>query len=129
MTAADHAGYLDRADDLHRLAIDDLDVVAVADVEELLCGIGGEREVARELRVGLDHLLQELPVAREALDAAVLPIGDVDDAVLRHAHGVDDAEVARTVAGRKAFWRHDLAVVIVHRLVAEGAPHPLERAR
>src|SRR6185503_9232431 len=71
MAAADLSRQLDAADNLHRLAVDDDDVVAVADVEELLVGIGGERQVARKLRVGLHDLLQELAVGRERLHAAV----------------------------------------------------------
>src|SRR4051812_15637681 len=98
MPAADHPGQLDAADNLHRLPIDDDDVVAVADIEELLIGISREREVARELRVGLDDLFQELAVGGERLDAAVLAIRNVDDAVLRQADCVNDAEIRRAVA-------------------------------
>ena len=64
VAAADHARHLDRADDLERLAIDDDDVVAVADVQELLLRIRRKRQVPRERRVGLHELLHELAVGR-----------------------------------------------------------------
>src|SRR5262249_44404479 len=128
VAAADLSGQLDAADDLHRLAIDDDDVVAVADVEELLIWIRRERQVTRELRVGLDDLLQELAVRRERLDAAVLPIRDVDGAVLRQTDGVNDAEVLRPISRWKFLRRDDLAMVVVNWLIAERAPHPFELA-
>src|SRR5438874_13443909 len=70
VAAADLSRQLDAADYLHRLPIDDDDVVAVADVEKLLVGIRREREVAREGRIGLHDLLEELPVSRERLHTA-----------------------------------------------------------
>src|SRR6188474_1952357 len=101
MAAADLPRQLDVADNLHRLAVDDDDVVAVADVEELLIAIRRKRQVACELRVGLDDLLEELAVRCERLHAAVLAVRDVDNAVLRQADRMDDAEVLRAVSGRE----------------------------
>ena len=77
-------------------AIDDDDVHAVADVQELLHGIVRQRQVARELRVGLDQLFHERAVRRERLNAPVLAIGDIDHAVVGDAQRMDDAEVRRT---------------------------------
>ena len=59
---------------------------------------------------------------------AVLAIGNVDHAVIRDAQRMDDAEVRRPLTGREGLRRHHLTVVIVHGLVAERAPHALERA-
>src|SRR4029079_9212017 len=98
MAAADLPGKLDAADDLHRLAVDDDDVVAVADVEELLIRIRRKRQVTCELRIGLDDLLQELAVRRERLNAAVLAIRDVERAVFRQTNRVHDAEILRPVS-------------------------------
>src|SRR5687767_2807746 len=99
VAAANLPRHLDRADDLERLAVDDLDVVAVAHVEERLVGPGREGKVARERRVGLDQLLQELPLAREHLHAAVLAIRDVHRAVVGYAYGMHDAELTWALAG------------------------------
>jgi len=40
---------------------------------------------------------------------------------------VHDAEILRTRIGEALYGRR-LTIVVIHRLVAEGAPHPLERA-
>ena len=107
---------------LERLAIDDLDVVAVADVEELLVGIRGQREIAGERRVGLDQLLEELAVAREHLHAPVFAVGHIDGAVFRDAHRVHDAEVLRAGPSGKLLRSDHLAVVVVAG-VLPNAPH------
>jgi len=53
-------GSLDAAGNLHRLAIDDEDVVAVADVEEL-CRGRPRRESRAKLRVGVTICFRNLP--------------------------------------------------------------------
>ena len=82
VAGAELARHLDLADDLERLAVDDGDGLAAADIEELLLRIGRQREVARERRVGADQLLHELAVAGEHLHAAVLAVGEIDHAVV-----------------------------------------------
>src|SRR5947209_5972406 len=64
MAAADLARNLDRPSDLERLAIDDGDLLAVSDVQELLVRVRGQGQVPRELRVGPDQLFHELPIGR-----------------------------------------------------------------
>jgi hypothetical protein len=61
MSAADLARHFDRADDLERLAIDDLDVVAVPDVEKRLIGPGRQRQVAREGVSAFTSCFRNLP--------------------------------------------------------------------
>src|SRR5207244_11132132 len=78
------------------------------------------------LHDALPILLEKLAFLREHLNPAVLAIGDVNGPVLRNPDGMHDAELLRTGI-REALWRHDLAVVVIRRFVAKGAPHPLER--
>ena len=71
-----------------------------------------------------------LPVGREHLQAAILPVGHVDQIVVRHLHGVHgSAELlrARAVDIERAAPPGGGGLRIDRR-VAEGAPHALERA-
>ena len=76
----------------------------------------------------LTSCLTNFPSIVNDLDAPVLPVGHVHHPVLRDAYGVHDAEILRARALRKARRGDDLAMVVIHRLVGECAPHPLERA-
>ena len=127
MAASQHAGALDGPHNLERLAINDRDLLTVSNVQELLFRVRGQRQIPCKRRTGLDQLLDELAVIREHLDAPVFPIGHVHRPVVGHADGVHDAEILRTRI-REALYGRSLTIVVIHRLVAEGAPHPLERA-
>src|SRR5262249_18441978 len=65
VAAADQAGNVDRADLVERLAVEDRDLLAVADIEELLLRIGRQGDVAGEQRAALEMLLDELAVVGE----------------------------------------------------------------
>src|SRR3984957_2780712 len=99
MAAADHARHVDRADLIERLAVEDRDLLAVADIEELLLLVRRQRDAAGERRVALEVLLEELAVVREHLDALVLAVGDIDEAIIRDAQRVHDRKLRR--AGRR----------------------------
>jgi hypothetical protein len=71
-------------------------------------------------------LFHERPVGREHLDAPVLPVGDVHHPVPGHTYGVHDAEILRARTIREALRGDHLTMVVISRLVAECAPHPLE---
>jgi predicted enzyme related to lactoylglutathione lyase len=128
VAAADHARNLDGPSDFERLASDDHDVVSVSNVQESLVRVRGQCQVSREGRVGFDQLLHECSVGHEHLDAPVLPVGHVHHPILGHADGVHGAEILGSRTIREALWGDHLAVVVIHRLLAERAPHPLEHA-
>src|SRR5438874_1664694 len=127
MAGSDDTGRLDIADDGERLSIDNKNALIPAHVEVLLIRIWRQGQVASERDIRLDNLLEELAFFREHLNAAVLPIGDVYGSVLRNPDRMHDAELLRTGIG-KTLWGHNLAIVVIDGFVAEGAPHPLERA-
>src|SRR5260370_35232988 len=127
MARPDYACGLDIAHNLQCLAIEDKNVIAAADVEELLVGIRRQSQIERKRFAGSDQLLQEFAVFGKHLNAPVFSISHVDGAVIGQADGVYDAELLRSRM-REAGWRNDHAVVIVHWLVAECAPHPRELA-
>src|SRR5438552_815399 len=127
MACSENSRRLNVADNLQRLAIENENAISTADVEVLLVRIGRQCEVARKRNVGLDELLQKLPVFREHLNATVFAIGDVYGSILGDSNRMNDAELLWPGIGER-FWRHDLAIIIIHGLVAERAPHPLECA-
>src|SRR5688572_31508962 len=106
MTGTRQAGRLDGAYDLQRLTLDDRNLGAVADLQELLVAIRRKRQVTCKRRIGLDDLIDELSLGREHLDSAALPIGDIHHAVVRHAEGVDDVETLWALPRRERFRRH-----------------------
>src|SRR5437868_15444115 len=59
---ADHAGHIDRSDAVERLAVEDRDVLAGADIEELLVRIGRQGDAVCERRGTIEVLLDELAV-------------------------------------------------------------------
>src|SRR6202040_3507399 len=116
------------SDLIERLAIDDRNGLAAADIEELLRRIGGERQVARKRGLGSDQLLHELAVAGEHLHAPVLAIRKIDHSVVGDADGMCNIEMRGSLGVRKGLWRHDCAAVLAAWRLAECTPHLLERA-
>src|SRR5258708_39225742 len=118
MARPDYGWGFDIASNRQCVAIDDKNVIAAADVEELLVGIRRQSQIARKRFAGSDQLLQEFAVFGKHLNAPVFSISHVDGAVIGHADGVYDPELLRSRI-REAGWRNDHAVVNVRWLVAE----------
>src|SRR5947209_5412008 len=112
MTRSEDARRLGTADDLQRLAIENEDLVASTNIEELLIGIRRECEIAGKSYVSPGDLLYELALFRKHLNATVFAIGHINGSVLRHADRVYDAELIGTRI-RKSLWRHDLTMIII----------------
>jgi hypothetical protein len=91
-----------------------------------LAEVRRKRQIAREGGGRTDDLLHELSFGRKYLDTPVFPVSDVDRAVARDADSVHDAEILWTGIFN-GLRRHDFAMIVIHRLVAEGAPHAFER--
>src|SRR3989442_1085477 len=127
MTCSEDACWLGTADNLQRLAIENENLVAATNIEELLIGIRRQCEIAGKGYVSPDDLLYELALFRKHLNATVFTIGHINGSVLRHADRVYDAELIGTRI-RKSLWRHDLTMVIIDRFVPKGSPHSLEGA-
>src|SRR5437867_10664373 len=127
MTRSEDACRLGTADNLQRLAIENENLVASTNIEELLIGIRRQCEIAGKGYVSPDDLLYELALFRKHLNATVFTIGHINGSVLRHADRVYDAELIGTRI-RKSLWRHDLTMVIIDRFVPKGSPHSLEGA-
>src|SRR5262245_41447516 len=111
VTRAQDAGRRDRAYGREGLAIDHSNVLVGADIEELLRRIGRQRQVAREPRVGPDQLLYESAVPGEHLNPPVLPVGQIDCPVVRHADGMRDVEMHGTLGVRERLRRDDRTAV------------------
>ena len=101
--------------------------------------VGGQgdprhRPSARRSRIGRlvpvdEHLIQVLAVEREHLDALIVAVGDVHEAVIGHLDPVHRPELLRAralgLAGRRRLLP---ARRRIQRHVAEGAPQSLEGA-
>ena len=73
MSWSQNAGRLDRAHDIERLAINDGNAFVAAHIQELLSGVGGQRQITCKRRAGSDQLLHELAVVGEHLNAPGFP--------------------------------------------------------
>src|SRR5579864_9216754 len=125
------AAIAETRDDLERVAKQDVHplVLAVSQIEILLLGIRGERNVPRRpvaarLREEV-RLLHERAVRLEDLDAIVLPVADVDKAVVRQLRAVHRSPELLNVRRRRIV----LAEWPVVGLLAVAAPIALDRTR
>jgi hypothetical protein len=75
------------------------------------------------------ELVHVLAGERENLNAPVLAVGDVDEAVVGDANRVHDTELVGARAFRDALQARRRTLVAVDRLIAERAPHAFERTR
>src|SRR6201999_4358722 len=113
---AENAGWLDDAEIVERLWVNDRDALAVADIKKAL--IGRKGEVARKNLIAFHQLLDELAVRIEHLNTAVLAVRDIDHAVLADADGMHNRELLRSRFLELLVADHRAAIG-VHRLVAE----------
>src|SRR5438093_8934899 len=74
MTCSEDACRLGTADNLQRLAIENEDLVASTNIEELLIGIRRQCEIAGKSYVSPDGLLYELALFRQHLNAPLLAL-------------------------------------------------------
>src|SRR4029077_12537786 len=120
MAWSQNARRLDRAHDIERLAINDGNAFVGAHIQELLSGVGGQRQIARKRRAGSDQLLHELAVVGEHLNAPVFPIGQIHRPIVGHADSMRDIEMRGSLGIRKGLWRDDRTAVLAARPLAEG---------
>jgi hypothetical protein len=93
MAPSDNARRLDVAYNLQRLAINNVNAIATADIQKLLGWVRRQRQVAGKRLAGSDQLLEEFAVFGKHLDAAVFPIGHIHGAIVGDADGVYYAEL------------------------------------
>src|SRR5215469_7372245 len=125
MARSNDAWRTDAAQDLQRFAIENVNAVATANVEKLLVGIRRQGQVASKRLAGPNHLLQKSAILSKHLYSPIFPVGYVHRAVFSHPNGMHDTELLRAGV-REALRRDYLAMVVIHRLLPECAPHPLE---
>jgi len=127
MTAALHAGHLDRSEDLQSLAVHDRDRFTVAHIEELLLLVGENATERANSVSGLISCLMNLPSLVNIWTRRFSRSATYTMPSLATRSECTTLSCCGPGAS-KLVLRKIFAMIVVLRLVGEGAPRSLERA-